>query len=115
MPEGVPAEEARETKEEVGKTVYLEVKSQVPRDFYLTTREIEKHRPTRGCGGCSSWFKGLGRQPHNDECRERFREAMKDEAKVKHAKEAREEFARRQEDKKKRKERILYRWSMHGN
>ena len=29
------------------------------------------------------FFKGAARQPHNDECRRRFREAMKDEAKAK--------------------------------
>lgn len=38
MPEGFPAEQAREAKDEWGRTVYVEAKSQVPRDFYLTKK-----------------------------------------------------------------------------
>ena len=40
--------------------------------------DAERHGYTRGCGGCSSWSRGLGRQPHNEECRPKYKEAMKD-------------------------------------
>ena len=43
--------------------------------------DAEKHGYTRGCGGCS-WFRGLGREPHNDACRERFRILIRVDAKV---------------------------------
>ena len=32
---------------------------------------------TRGCAGCSSWFKGLSRQPHSEKCRARFKDLLK--------------------------------------
>ena len=51
-------------------------------DFYIKKEDAEKHGYTRGCGGCSSWFRGLARQPHNEACRERFRNLMKEDAKV---------------------------------
>ena len=60
-------------------------KERAPRDFYIKKTDAEKHGYTRGCAGCSSWFRGLGRQPHNEACRERFRTLMQDEAKVQHA------------------------------
>ena len=44
--------------------------------------DAERHRYTRGCGGCSNCFRGLARQPHTEACRERFRNLMAEEAKV---------------------------------
>ena len=40
-------------------------------------------RFTRGCGGCSSWFRGLGRQPHTEGCRRMFEGLLKETAKYK--------------------------------
>ena len=46
----------------------------------------------------------MGRQPHNPQCRARFEELMKDEAKVKNQKARMEEFLEKQEQKRLRKE-----------
>ena len=40
-------------------------------------------------------MKGLGHQPHIDKCRQRFEEAMREEAKVKRSAELQEEFKRK--------------------
>ena len=75
----------------------MEVKSQVPRDFYLTKKAAGKHGITRGCGGCSSWYRGLGKQEHTEKCRARFRELLKDDIKVKNAEARKREFEEREE------------------
>ena len=98
LPEGVPAEEKREGSGP-GKIV-VETREQVPRDFYIRKEDAEKHGYTKGCEGCSSWFKGLSRRPHNDRCRARFRELMKEEAKVKNTEARREEFLEKMEQKR---------------
>ena len=56
-----------------------------------------------GCDGCSSWFKGLSRTRHNDRCRERFRELMREDAKLKNAQARKEEFLEKMEEKRSRK------------
>ena len=57
LPEGVPAEDVVDRSK--GGTVRAEVesKSDVPRGFYISQKDAEKH----GCGGCSSWFMGFNR------------------------------------------------------
>ena len=45
-------------------------------------KRADKHGVTRGCAGCSSWFRGLGRQPRSEACRERFRDLLRDDARV---------------------------------
>ena len=57
----------------------------------------------RGCGGCSSWFRGLARQPHTEACRERFRGLMREDAKVKNQEERKKYFEDREIEKKKKK------------
>ena len=52
-----------------------------------------------GCGGGSSWFRGLGRQPHTDACRRRLEGLMKEDAKVKNAKRRGEEFREKMKKK----------------
>ena len=59
--------------------VSIETKSKVPREFYIQKEDLEEHGYTRGCGGCSSVFRGLARQPHNDVCREKLRGILKGE------------------------------------
>ena len=76
---------------------------QKPREFYIKKADAEKHGYTRGCGGCSSWFKGLGRQPHSKRCRERFEAILKDEARVKHSQERKRKYEEEIEEKKWRK------------
>ena len=105
LPEGVPAEEVKEDGE-VGKTVYVDVREKVPRDFYITKKVVDELGLgyTRGCGGCNSWFRGLGRAPHTTECRERFRRLLAENAKVKSAEARKREFEEREADKRRKKE-----------
>ena len=111
IPEGkeVDAEsEKNENKEEEtkgeGGGVTVKMREMKPRDFHIRKTDAEKHGYTRGCPGCTTWFKGLSRQPHNERCRERFKEAMKNEAKVERAMEQKEEFERKVEVKRRKKE-----------
>ena len=110
IPEGVSAEERREKEVVIEKgnsggnrTKYVDVREQVPRDFYISRKDAERLKQyTKGCPGCNSWFKGA-KMPHNEECREIFRRLMRDEAKVKNAEARRAEFEekvrRKMEDK----------------
>ena len=103
LPEAVPQSVAPPV-EPRGGVVFLETRDKVPRDFYIKKTDADKHGYTRGCAGCSSWFRGLGRQPHTEACRERFRGLMRDEAKVQHAEGKRKEFEEEQAEKRRRKE-----------
>ena len=79
-------------------------KRQVPREFYITKKDAENHGYTRGCPGCGSWFRGVGKQPHTAECRERFRKLMSDDARVQMANQKRQRFAEEEQERKRRKE-----------
>ena len=103
LPEEVPQKVAPDIGPRGG-VVFVETRDKVPRDFYIKKSDADKHGYTRGCAGCSSWFRGLGRQPHTDACRERFRGLMRDEAKVQYAEAKRKEFEQKQVDKRRRKE-----------
>ena len=83
-------------EQRVPEVVFVNTREKEPREFYISKADAEKHGYTRGCGGCSSWFRGLGRQPHTEECRKRFENLMKDEAKVKNAKRRMEEYEEKQ-------------------
>ena len=76
----------------------------MPREFYIKKEDLEEHGYTRGCGGCSSVFRGLARQPHNDVCRERLRGILKEGAKVKNAEGRRKDFEDKELEKKRKKE-----------
>ena len=104
MPEGVPVEEKRDkgTSQEEKKT-FVTTKLLPPKGFTITKEDVMWYKPTRGCAGCRSCFYGVARQPHNASCRERFRELMKEEAKVKNAEVRKEEFARKVEERKRRR------------
>ena len=104
LPEEVRQEVAPDLGPRGGGVVFIETRARVPRDFYIKKTDAERHGYTRGCGGCSSWFRGLGRQPHTEACRERFRELMREEAKVKLAQSRRQEFEEKELEKKRRKE-----------
>ena len=82
----------------VRQPVRVQTRDGRPRDFQIKKKDVEKYGVTRGCAGCSSWYRGLARQPHNDRCRERFRELLKDEARTKLAGAKRKEFEKRIED-----------------
>ena len=80
--------------------VFIETKSKVPREFYIKKEDLEEHGYTRGCGGCSSVFRGLARQPHNDVCRERLRSILKEGAKVQNAEGRKKDFEEKELEKK---------------
>ena len=68
----------------------IETGERAPREFYISKKDAEKYGYTRGCGGCASWTRGLARQPHTPECRERLRKAMAEDVKVKSAQKERD-------------------------
>ena len=71
-------------------SVIIKTRSVGPREFHIRNEDAEKHGYTRGCPGCSSWFLGLARQPHNENSRSRFGELMKVDARVKNAMKSKE-------------------------
>ena len=87
-----------------GGVIFMETRDKIPRDFYIRKTDAEKHGFTRGCAGCSSWFRGLGRQPHTEACRERFHDFMQNDAKIQLARSRRDAFEEVQLEKKRRKE-----------
>ena len=58
LPEGVPAEEKKRDQGSGNTVVFVQTREKAPRDFYIRKEDAEKHGYTRGCGGCSSWFRG---------------------------------------------------------
>ena len=103
LPEGVPPEEKKENLEKGPGKIYIDVRSKVPMEFPIQKADGKKHGFTKGCGGCSSWFRGLGKQDHTEVCRERFRKLLKDEKRLKNYEERLKEFEEEQEAKKQRK------------
>jgi len=94
VPEGVPAVDSEERLENSGeRLVFIETRERAPREFFIKQEDCEKYGYTEGCAGCSSWFKGRGRQPHTRSCRERLRGCMQDEARVIFSEKRRQEFA----------------------
>ena len=72
--------------------IIIKTRETAPREFQIRKSDAEKHGYTRGCGGCSSWFRGLARQPHSEACRRRFKELTAGGAKVKMAEAKKAEF-----------------------
>jgi hypothetical protein len=87
-PEPLAAADAREGPA----GVVVKMRAPPPRSFQIRKEDAEKHGYSRGCAGCSSWFRGLGRQPHSPECRARFEQLLKDEARFKNAVRRKEEY-----------------------
>ena len=75
-----------------------------PRAFKIGIEDAKKHGYSRGCAGCVSWNRGLARQPHTKECREKIETLMKGEAKVARAEEQKKEFERKVAARRDRKE-----------
>jgi hypothetical protein len=90
--EAEPIDRPAEPEGGLGRTVVVDTQVKEPRKVYITKADAEKHGYTRGCGGCSSWFKGLSRQPHSDVCRKRFEDTMKESAKVQNTAKRKQEF-----------------------
>ncbi len=105
VPEGVPYERTESSSSGSGdRVVIIETRQKAPRDFYIRKEDAEEHGYTRGCQGCSSWFRGLARQPHSEACRARFENLLKDKAKVKNAKDRKRDFEEKEMEKKRRKD-----------
>ena len=82
IPDGTTVEERAPNAGIPDRVVYIETKVKAPREFYISQKDVEKHGFTRRCPGCSSFTRGLGRQPHTEVCRDRLKELMRDESKV---------------------------------
>ena len=85
-------EEGRTEGGIAGEGITVKTRQVAPRAFHIRKEDGEKHGYTRGCAGCSSWFRGLARQPHSDKCRARFEVLLKDEARFKNAERRKREF-----------------------
>ena len=84
--------------------MFVNTRESAPRELYISKKDADKHGCTRGCGGCSSFTGGLRRQCHTDECRERFRKAMCEDAKVRNSELKRKEYERQGAKRKKKEE-----------
>ena len=61
MPEGAPDGEASgpERKEDSGdRVIFIETRSKIPKEFFISYEDAEKYGRTRGCPGCRSWDEG---------------------------------------------------------
>ena len=83
--------------------VVVRVKRPPPREFYIKKEDAVQHGYSRGCAGCSSWYRGLARQPHSAFCRQRFRRLMEQDARVTNAKARKDEYDERLAKKAKKK------------
>lgn len=92
IPEEKIAEDIASRGSDGRPTVIVKTRGIGPRELQIRKEDAENHGYTRGRAGCSSWFRGLARQPHTESCRRRFGELIKDDARVKNAKKRKEEF-----------------------
>jgi hypothetical protein len=99
-PEALP-----ETSRGNSSGIVVKMKTLPPRNFQIRKEDAEKHGYSRGCAGCSSWFRGLGRQPHSEECRARFEKLLKDDARFQNAQRRRQEFEQKVQEKAAKKAR----------
>ena len=83
--------------------VFIETQERWPREFYIKESDADKHAYTRGCEGCASWHRGLARQPHSEESRNRFLGLLNEEARVVNADGRKKDFEDRELGKKRRK------------
>jgi hypothetical protein len=99
-----------------GQGIIVKTRQVAPRAFQIRKEDAEKHGYTRGCAGCTSWFRGLGRQPHNPQCRTRFEGLLREDARFQNAERRRLEYedkirekaakkARKEEERGKRRDR----------
>ena len=85
------------------KIIFVETRQKVPRDFWIKKEDIEKHGQTRGCPGCRTTFVGLGKQPHIQICKDRFKGLLSGEARVINTENRKKDFEERQLEKRRRK------------
>ncbi len=85
-------------------TVIIETRERETREVYISKKDVEKYGYTRDCWGCTSWTRGLARQPHTSECRERIRKAMAEDATLKISQKRKREFEEKEVEKKRKKD-----------
>ena len=85
--------------------VIVKTRAVAPREFQIRKEDAEKHGYTRGCAGCSSWFRGLGRQPHNPQCRAPFEGLMAGQARFENAERRKREYEEKIKEKAEKKAR----------
>ena len=86
------------------RVIVVNTREAAPREFYIKKRDVEKHGHTKGCPGCRTMFQGGTRQAHTMECRERFRNLMKDEERVAKMETKRKEYEEKMEGEAKKRE-----------
>jgi hypothetical protein len=85
--------------------IVIKTRQVAPRALQIRKKYSEKNGDTRGCGGRSSWFRGLGRQPHAPQCRARFEELLKSDARIQDAERRKAEFEDKMREKAAKKTR----------
>ena len=99
VPPAVATEEGERMEEQCWK-------KSAPRSFNISSKDLERHGYSRDCPGCKALLRKTARQGHSATCRERMEKAMKDEGKVKTARERQDRFVEKaleQEEAKRRK------------
>ena len=104
QPRGESQSSEARGSDEAPRKIVVNTRQPAPKEFYIKKRDIEAHGHTRGCAGCRTMFQGGTRQSHSAECRERFRELLKDEEKVKRTEEKRKDYEQKMEEKEQRKD-----------
>ena len=102
---GDEREEGLEQAGDAGQAIVVKTRKAPPRAFQIRREDAEKHGYTRGCAGCSSWFRGMARQPHSPECRARFETLLKDQSKFQNAERKKKEYEERIREKAAKKAR----------
>ena len=62
--------------------ITIQTENTTPKVFYIKKTNAERPGYTRGCGGCSSWHRGLGRQQHTKAYRSCLRKLLEDGART---------------------------------
>jgi hypothetical protein len=86
--------------------ITIRTRQTAPRAFQIRKEDAEKHGYTRGCAGCNSWFRGLGRQPHSQQCRARFEDLLKSDARYLNAERRKNEFEDKMRERAAKKRRL---------
>ena len=82
----------------------IDVSDKVPREFKITKEDCRKFGYSDACPGCRSLREGRAYQPHTEACRNRFKEKLKEDARVRNREARMKEFEERERIRKERKE-----------
>ena len=68
-------------------------KPPAPRRAGISKQDYRDHGYTPGCPGCIAIVRGTARQGHSEECRKRMEECLKDDERIKRARDRMTEYA----------------------